>query len=638
MIEPKDILKKYWGFDAFRPMQEEIIHAVLNDQDTLALLPTGGGKSICFQVTGLCLEGLTLVISPLIALMRDQVDQLKKRGIRASAIYSGMPRREIDVILDNCIYGNVKFLYLSPERLQTDIFKARAADMKVALIAIDEAHCISQWGYDFRPPYMEIAQIYPLIPNAKRIALTATATPDVSKDICEKLEFSTPSIFTKSFARKNLSYSVFELENKEQKMLEILRNVKGSGVIYTKSRKETVRIARNLIRNGVNADFYHAGLSSKERAYKQSNWIANTTRIIVATNAFGMGIDKPDVRIVIHLDVPDSMEAYYQEAGRAGRDGKSAFAVLLYQKADLERLQSGFIRSFPKIEFLQRVYQALANQYRLAVGSSQWQSFDFEIEKFCKNYELNPFDTYYAIKKLEEGGYILLNESFYKQSTVLMSIGHDELYKYTIANASQEPLIKALLRLYGGTLFTEFTKINESELARLSKSSSKEIEKKLIYLHQNNILVYDKLKDKPQLTFLTPRLDASRIKLDSAIFQDRREVVGNKIKHIIEYVENRSICRTALFQRYFGEQDFMNCGVCDICINQKKQKSFSVDLEDVKKLIEQKLSANWVILHDLKNQLDIKNDIIFAEAIRHLLDQNIVKINEHQQIRLNSKL
>lgn len=633
MFEPKEILKKYWGFDSFRPLQEEIIHAVLNGQEALALLPTGGGKSVCFQVPGLCLDGLTIVVSPLISLMKDQVEQLKAKGIKASAVYSGMSKREIDIILDNCIYGGIQFLYVSPERLKTDLFLSRVTEMKVVLLAVDEAHCISQWGYDFRPSYLEIATIYPLLPDVRKIALTATATPDVSEDICQRLEFENPSVFTKSFARKNLSYSVFKLENKEQKTLEILKNVQGSAVIYVRSRKETVRVARNLARLGVSADYYHAGISAKERALKQSSWIKNQKRVIVATNAFGMGIDKPDVRVVIHLDVPDSIEAYYQEAGRGGRDERSAFAVLLYSEADVDRLRTTFERSFPEPEFIRRVYQALSNYYKLAVGSSQWQSFDFDMNHFVKTYDLNTYDTFYTIKKLEEEGLILLNESFFKQSTVMIPVSTQEIYRYCIANVAIEPFLKGLLRLYGGTLYGEFAKINEYDLAKLVHSSAQEVTKKLEFLHQNGMLIYDKMKDKPQLTFLTPRMDASKLTLDKKKLEDRRKVVGTKIDGIIEYAENTLLCRTTIFQDYFGEQDYINCGVCDVCINARKRKGFEERLDEAQELLKLKASTEWAKFKELQEHTNIRDNTLFAEGVRALIDSGFLEINNKNELK-----
>ena len=633
MSNPLSILNKYWKFGTFRPSQEEIINSVIEGKDTLALLPTGGGKSICFQVPALCMPGLCLVITPLIALMKDQVEQLKKRGISANAIYSGMPRREIDIILDNCVHGRIKFLYVSPERLKTDLFQSRIVEMDVSLLAIDEAHCISQWGYDFRPSYLEIAEIYPLLREVKKIALTATATAVVKNDIIEKLKFSNEEIFQKSFARKNISYSVFELENKEQKVFEILKNVKGSAIIYVRSRKETARIASLLYRNGISSEYYHAGLTIKERSLKQSNWIQNKVRVMVATNAFGMGIDKADVRVVIHFDLPDSLEAYYQEAGRAGRDERNAYAVMLYNPSDILRLKENFIKSFPSYEYLKRVYQSLANFYKLAVGSSQWQSFDFQLNDFSKSYNLNSFETFHAIKKLEEQGLILLNESFYKPSVVMLTIKHEDLYRYCIANAKMEPLIKGLLRLYGGEIYMEFMKINEADLAKLIKSSAKDVTTNLEFLYKSNILVYDKIKEKPQLTFLTPRLDSSKLNINKKELENRKKVVGEKIQSMIDYVLDRVQCRTRIFQEYFDETAYINCGVCDRCIQEKKKRTAVATIENAESHIHKYTQENWMSIALLKSESGIKNDFEFTEGLRSLLDKGLVEFSEDGKVK-----
>jgi len=622
--EPSDILKKYWGFGQFRSMQEDIIQSVLDGKDTLALLPTGGGKSICFQVPGLILDGLCLVISPLIALMKDQVMQLKKRGIQAAALYSGMPSREIDIVLDNCVHGQVKFLYVSPERLQSDLFAARVKKMKVDLLAIDEAHCISQWGYDFRPAYLTISEIYELLGPVKKIALTATATNKVREDICEKLQFAEPSIFQKSFARKNLSYSVFNLENKSAKLLEILNNVKGSAIVYVRSRKETQKITSFLYQNGISADFYHAGLDTKARSKKQEDWIGNHRRVMVSTNAFGMGIDKPDVRIVVHYGLPDSLEAYYQEAGRAGRDGKSAYAVMLMNQSNLEMLKEQAINRSPDLNFIKRVYQSIANFYKLAVGSSQWQNFDFELAKFVKTYNLPPYKTHFAVKKLEEMGLVLLNESLGKSSTLKFAISHEALYKYDISNAKMEPLIKGLLRLYGGQLYVELVNINEYDLAKMAKTTHKDVVQKLTYLHQNEIAIYHPVKRHPQLTFLTPRLPVDVLKSHYQGIRERAKTVDAQLKSIMAYANNPDTCRTRTFQEYFGESAYLNCGVCDVCIKNKKAAKFQESLDNRAKSILVLLKAQACSLPQLKSKLNATDEFLFTEAVRQLMDEGRV--------------
>lgn len=570
MNKSTEILKKVWGFEKFRPLQEDIVNAVLDNKDVLALLPTGGGKSICFQVPALLREGICIVITPLIALMKDQVEHLKRKKISAVAVFSGMSRREIDITLDNCVYGNIKFLYVSPERLKTEMFQERVKKMKVALITVDEAHCISQWGYDFRPSYLEIAEIRNLVPEVNIIALTATATEEVKVDISEKLHLKGPEIFQKSFARENLSYSVFQEEDKERKLVNILDKVKGSGIVYVRSRRETKEIAQLLKQNGISANFYHAGLSNEQRYAIQDEWVQNKIRIIVATNAFGMGIDKPDVRVVAHIDLPDNLEAYYQEAGRAGRDERKAYAVVLYHQKDLEVLKRQLLLEYPEVGYLKKVYQSLANYYKIAVGSSFMASYDFVIEDFCTTFNLNPLETYYIIKKLEEEGFVQLNEGFYSPSKVLINLNNQQLYEFQIANAHLDLLIKALLRIYGGELFANFTKISEKQLAAVLVLPVEEIVRKLNLLNQMEVIAYDKQHEKPQLTFTTPRQDASKLAINLEKLKKRKENAGNKMNKIIEYVQQEHRCRTQVILDYFGEIAYDKCGVCDICLKAKK--------------------------------------------------------------------
>lgn len=633
--QAKDILKKYWGYDAFRPMQDEIIQSVLEGNDTLALLPTGGGKSICFQVPGLMLEGICLVVSPLIALMMDQVTQLKNRGIAAAAITSGMPKREIDILLDNCVFGKVKFLYVSPERLKSDLFVERLKKMSVGLLAIDEAHCISQWGYDFRPSYIEIASIYPWLSDVKRMALTATATADVTHDICEKLLFEEPAVFQKSFARANLSYSAFELENKGPKLIEILNNVKGSAIVYVKSRLETQNIAKYLYQHGVSSDFYHAGLDPITRNKKQAEWITNTRRVMVATNAFGMGIDKPDVRVVIHLDLPDSLEAYYQEAGRGGRDEKNAFAVLLYNSSDLFRLSESEKHRNPTLEYVQRVYQAIANYFKLATGSSQWQSYDFDLKQFAATYQLNPREAHFCIKKLEEMGLVLVNESMNKSSTVKFVLDSNEMYKFTISNGVFESLIKAMLRLYGGGLYGDFMSISEFEVAKLSKSAKSEVIKKLQLLEQQGVLVYDQMKTLPQLTYLTPRLAVSALKKYYKLVAPRHVIIKSKMEAMKAYAINENGCRTRIFQEYFNEKTYLNCGVCDICIKAKKQEKLIQALDRTKTEVLTLLQNGTQYIDELKESVETISDFAFTESIRLLIDEGRVKMVGYDRLVLS---
>ena len=571
----RQILQQFWGYDTFRPLQAEIVDAVLARQDTLVLMPTGGGKSICFQVPTLCMKGVCIVVTPLIALMKDQVQQLKNRGIPAAAIYSGMNAREIDTTLDNCIYGNTKFLYVSPERLRTEIMIERAKLMTVCLLAVDEAHCISAWGYDFRPPYLQIAEFRELIPNTPVIALTASATPDVEQDILEKLALRQPEVFRQTFARANLSYSVFQEENKEERLLRVLERVPGTAIVYVRSRRQTQQVAQLLQRQNITADFYHAGLTTQQRDEKQDAWIQNRVRVMVSTNAFGMGIDKPDVRLVVHLDVPDSLEAYYQEAGRAGRDGQKAYALMLYTTGDLENLRFRTEQLYQPVEMLRRVYQALANHTAVPVGGGQFASYDFDLASFANTFSLPPQETHYALKQLQMEGFIQLTENYYHPSRLTILLDNRQLYEFQVLNPKLDSFIKLLLRMYGGELFTDFLTISESSLARAYMIDQRDIEVLLGQLHQRNVVIYEKQKDKPQLTFLTPRLNAPELPVNIQELNRRKELALRKVQAAITYAEHPTQCRTRLLQAYFGEKltgiADQDCGICDNCVKKRKQ-------------------------------------------------------------------
>ena len=626
-MKPLEILHTYWGYEQFRPMQEDIIQSVLDGNDTLALLPTGGGKSLCFQVPAMVMEGICIVVSPLIALMRDQVDQLKKRDIKAAAIYSGMQKREIDITLDNCIYGKTKFLYVSPERLRTELFLARAANMNIALLAVDEAHCISQWGYDFRPSYLEIAQFKELIPEVPTIALTASAPEVVRKDIIEKLQFREERIFQKSFARKNLSYSVFNLASKERKMLEILGNVPGSAIVYVASRRKTIDTAISLQKNGISATFYHGGLSGEERIHRQHDWIENRVRVIVATNAFGMGIDKADVRCVIHMDLPDSIEAYYQEAGRAGRDEKTAYAVVLYNEEDVVMLQKRVQQSAVPVALLKRVYQSIANHLKIAVGSHSMESFELDISELIRLFNLPAGETYYALKKLEEEGLLQMSESVYQKSKVHFLIDKTELYKFQVANANLDPLIKMLLRLYGGDLFGNFLTIKESEIGKMLAMPTTEVIQKLEYLQKVNILVYDHPGDRPKLTFLTPRQDANKLLLDTQKIEERNRIVTEKMHRVIDYLNNVHRCRTQLLQEYFDEISYLNCNMCDYCLSLKRNTEKTSAITHIKEeilLLRKQQEINVFSLYDTMKEQD---QYFFSEALRELMEEGLLEMN-----------
>ncbi|RCR66879.1 RecQ family ATP-dependent DNA helicase [Larkinella punicea] len=617
------ILKQFWGYESFRPLQEDIIRSVLDRRDTLVLLPTGGGKSVCFQVPALALGGVCLVVTPLIALMKDQVEQLRKRGISAVAIYSGMHWREIDRALDNCIYGNVRFLYVSPERLQTEILIERVKQMKISLLAVDEAHCISAWGYDFRPPYLQIAAFRDLLPGVPVVALTASATPDVQSDIVERLEMRQPQVFRQTFARKNLSYSAFYEENKEARLLKVLQGVPGSAIVYVRSRRQTQDVAEWLHHQGIRADYYHAGLTAKQRSDKQDAWVHNRIRVIVATNAFGMGIDKPDVRTVVHLDVPDSLEAYYQEAGRAGRDEKKAYAVLLYSHKDLSDIEQRVIQQYQPVEMLRRVYQALANYANLAIGGGEFSDIDFDLTAFCQAFQLPVTDTHYALKQLQLEGFIELSEAYFSPSKVMIAVDNRALYEFQVMNPHYDSFLKLLLRIYGGELFTNFVSISESSLAKTTRMPETEVLSYLEQLSQRSILVYEKQKDKPQLTFLTPRFDARNLPVNVMQLEQRKQRDLAKVRAMVDYVQNPIQCRTRLLQAYFGEMPGDACGVCDHCLSQNQHPP---DSDELRQRILQYLDASGghgLAPRLLADQLNLTTDRLSAVLRQMLADEQL---------------
>lgn len=577
------ILKENWGYDAFRPLQEDIINSILAGKDTLALLPTGGGKSICFQVPALAKEGICLVISPLIALMKDQVEGLKKKGILALSIYSGMSFLEVKKTLQNAAHGNYKFLYVSPERLETDLFLDYLPSMHISMVAVDEAHCISQWGYDFRPPYLRIASIRDQLPNVPILALTASATKSVQNDICEKLLFKKKQQrFQQSFERANLSYSVFNVVSKQNKLLEIVNNVKGSGIVYCKSRKQTKDIAELLTLNNISADYYHAGLSNEERNKRQENWINNITRIIVCTNAFGMGIDKPNVRLVVHYGVPDCIENYYQEAGRAGRDGKRAYAVLLYNDREVADLQLQSDIRYPDKATIKQVYIAIMNYLQVAAGTGEGNSFDFDMASFSAAFKINILTATYAIKTLEQEEILRFNEVFFKPSTIAFNTDRQQLEDFEKQFPLFEKLIKGLLRSYEG-IFDYPTNIYETELAQFVKKNPNEIKRELQQLQQYGIVTYDAQKDSPQISLVINRMyaDSFLINLDNYI--ERKKNFETRIKAIAEFIINTISCRSQIIGNYFNDLAIKPCGICDNCIN---LKSLSISKEEFEQITQ----------------------------------------------------
>lgn len=632
LLSPEEILVKYWGYQQFRNPQREIIQSALENQDILALMPTGGGKSLCYQVPGLAREGVTLVISPLIALMQDQVAQLRRREILAIAIHSGMSRNEIDITLDNAIYGKYKFLYLSPERIQTDIFRERFARMKVSMVAIDEAHCISQWGYDFRPSYLQIAGLREIKPDVKFMALTATATPEVKADIIKHLKLNNPRVFQTSFARTNISLVVRKTENKDKKLLEILRKVPGPGLVYVRSRRATAELSRWLEKQDIKAQYYHAGMSFADRMARQEDWIANRTRVIAATNAFGMGIDKPDVRSVVHMDLPESLEAYYQEAGRAGRDGKKSYAALIFHDSDADALLAKVEQGHPTLDYLKKIYQALANYYQLAVGGSEGESFDFNLDDFSKRYGLRSAAVYAGLQSLEGEGLIALSEGFYRPSRVHIHMDKARVYEFQVASARFDPLIKTLLRLYGAELFSDFHPVSEFNIGRTLKLSPQEVHLELKQLRDLQVLHYVPASDKPQITFVLARQDAAYLPVDPAHLADRRLIAMKKAEAMIGFAKQDLQCRMQVLLEYFGETNTNPCGICDVCIDRKKSAEHE-SFQSYRRQILERLQQSSMTVDELQDQLDPGDKDLFIEVVRELVDQGLIRYDEFWVLR-----
>lgn len=629
---PHEILRRYWGYGSFRPLQEEIIHSVLDGRDTLALLPTGGGKSVCFQVPALCRPGICLVISPLIALMKDQVRQLQERGISAVAIYSGMPWREIDRILDNCVYGETRFLYLSPERLGSDIAQARIQRMPVNLVAVDEAHCISQWGYDFRPPYLEIARIREWMPKVPVLALTATATPEVVRDIQEKLQFKAPNVLQKSFARENLAYVVRETEGKEQQMLEILKKVPGTGVVYVRNRRKTRDVSDYLQQNGISADYYHAGLSAEERSRKQDAWMGNQTRIMVSTNAFGMGIDKPDVRTVVHLELPDSLEAYFQEAGRAGRDGKKAYAVLLYNDNDRIQLEKQHELAFPPIPEIRRAYQALGSYFSLATGAGQGQSYDFDLAEFARIYQFDPVIAYNSLVELEREGWISLSEAVYHPATLQILVSKEQLYDYQLKHPELDNVLKVVLRSSQG-VFSAPVHVQESRLSEYIRIPVEKLRNMLLRMHRDQVLEYSPQRDKPQLNFLRERVPVENLQIDRKSYEWRRQRHEERMRYALAYAQADS-CRSRLLLSYFGEDATQDCGICDRCLERKKNGFSDEDYQRYRQKIRLALRHEALHVQDLLSAFAPQRREQVLKTLEYLLQEGYV-LEKDQQLYWN---
>jgi ATP-dependent DNA helicase RecQ len=624
------ILKENWGYDAFRPLQEDIILSVLDGKDCLALLPTGGGKSICFQVPAIAKEGICLVITPLIALMKDQVENLNKKNIPAAAIYSGMSYQEIDTTFDNAIYGKYKFLYVSPERLETDIFISRAERIPVNLIAIDEAHCISQWGYDFRPPYLNIANIRKYYPKVPFLALTATATKSVKEDIVEKLEFRTKKIFQKSFDRDNLIYGVSDVDAKIKKIVDILKKVKGSGIVYVGTRKRAKEISDFLKQNQISADYYHAGLKQENRNIKQDNWIKNKTRIIVSTNAFGMGIDKPDVRIVIHADIPESLEAYYQEAGRAGRDLKKSYAVLLFNKNDPDELKKKIELNYPELKEVRKIYNMLGNYFQIPIGGGKNLDFDFDISQFCKQYEIDLLLTYNTLKVLEKEGLILLSKDIGLPAKLYIKISYSELYDFQLKNPKFEHLVKTILRSYPG-LFDNYININLPDLSKRADIEETQLVKALEFLKKNQILDFVPQKNKPQLTFLSERLQKEHILTNNKNYYQRKKIFRDKIDYMLSYAQSEDACKSRVLLKYFDESMIADCGHCDYCLKKKRKEISHSETIEIQDQVFEILKDGKLSLNDLTLQLSMYNPEEVNKIIKWMIDERkiIIDITNH---------
>lgn len=627
MNKYQEILKQYWGYDSFRDLQEEIITSIGEGKDTLGLMPTGGGKSITFQVPALAQEGICIVITPLIALMKDQVQNLRKRGIKALAIYSGMTRQEILTALENCIFGNYKFLYISPERLDTEIFRTKLRSMKVSMITVDESHCISQWGYDFRPAYLKIAEIRELLLGVPVLALTATATPEVVKDIQTRLNFREGNVFRMSFERKNLAYIVRKTDNKTKELLHILQRISGSAIIYVRNRRRTKEITELLTNEGITADFYHAGLDNAVKDLRQKRWQSGEVRVMVATNAFGMGIDKPDVRIVLHLDLPDSPEAYFQEAGRAGRDGEKAYAVILYAKSDKMTLHKRIVDTFPEKEYILNVYEHLQYYYQMAMGDGFQCIREFNLEEFCRKFKYFPVPVDSALKILTQAGYLEYTDEQDNSSRILFTIRRDELYKLREMGKEADALIQTILRSYTG-VFTDYAYISEESLALRTGLTRQQIYNILVTLTKRRIVDYIPRKKTPYIIYTRERLDLRFLHIPPIVYEERKARYEARIKAMEEYVTTENVCRSRMLLHYFGEKNEHNCGQCDVCLSNRASNDVSEkSYEELKRQILELLGQSPLTPAEIADKIKAEKEDI-GQVIRYLLDEDGLKMQD----------
>ena len=622
MTDYKSILKQYWGYEDFRGIQEEIIASIGKGEDTLGLMPTGGGKSVTFQVPALAKPGLCLVITPLIALMKDQVQHLRARGIKAVAVYSGMTREEIIVALENCIFGDYKFLYISPERLDTEVFQAKLRSMKVSMITVDESHCISQWGYDFRPAYLKIADVRKLLPGVPVLALTATATPEVVKDIQLRLAFRRGNVFRMSFERKNLAYIVRRTEDKAGELIHILSQVAGSAIVYTRNRKRTKEVSLFLNQHGISATFYHAGLDNDTKDQRQKGWQDGTFRVMVATNAFGMGIDKPDVRLVIHIDFPDSPEAYFQEAGRAGRDGQKAYAVLLYAQADKTILKKRIGDTFPEKDYIRQVYEHINYYYQMAMGDGRGCTFAFNIDEFCQNFKHFPVRVDSALKILTRAGYLEYTDEQDNTSRLIFTLRRDELYRINENNPDTEHLLRIILRSYTG-VFSDYAYISEEILARRSGLTRQQVYDTLILLTKRHVLHYIPGKKTPYIIYTRERQNT--VVLSKEVYEDRKDSYEKRIHAMLDYAESDGKCRSRMLLRYFGEKNGHNCGQCDVCLEKHASGLKKGEYEDIAHGIFSLLEEASRIPQEIIHALPFEEEKILKSLAYLLAEEQIIQ-------------